>query len=91
MVRSLPNHSASRTRTRRLAYASALAGLALAGVVGLGLPHTPVQAQLKPESSIHCDALVSLPKSVLTDRLATLAPSRMRALDHALRVALSLA
>jgi serine protease Do len=39
----------SRTRTRRLAYASALAGLALAGVVGLGLPQSAVHAQLKPD------------------------------------------
>jgi mRNA interferase MazF len=49
-----------------------------------------IEEGLKHESSIHCDALVSLPKSMLTDRLATLAPSRMRALDHALRVALAL-
>lgn len=46
---------------------------------------------LKHESSIHCDALVSLPKSVLTDYIASLAPVRMRALDRALRVALALA
>src|SRR6185503_19630628 len=51
MVRSLPNHSASRTRTRRLAYASAVAGLALAGVVGLGLPQSAVRAQLKPDGA----------------------------------------
>jgi mRNA interferase MazF len=45
------------------------------------------------ESSIHCDALVSLPKSVLTDFVGSLARSRMRAraLDQALRVALALA
>jgi mRNA interferase MazF len=46
---------------------------------------------LKHESSIHCDALVSLPKSMLTDFVARLAPVRMRALDQALRVALALA
>ena len=46
---------------------------------------------LKHESSLHCDALVSLPKSMLTDFVASLAPSRMRALDQALRVALALA
>jgi mRNA interferase MazF len=45
---------------------------------------------LKHESSIHCDALVSLPKSVLTDFVASLAQPRMRALDQALRVALAL-
>lgn len=46
---------------------------------------------LKHDSSIHCDALVSLPKSMLTDFVASLAPVRMRALDQALRVALALA
>ena len=46
---------------------------------------------LKHESSIHCDALVSLPKSVLTNHVASLQLPRMRALDQALRVALALA
>jgi mRNA interferase MazF len=46
---------------------------------------------LKHESSIHCDALVSLPKPALTDYVASLRPSRLRALDHALGVALALA
>lgn len=45
---------------------------------------------LKHESSIHCDGLVSLPKPVLTDFVASLAPARLRALDQALRVALAL-
>jgi mRNA interferase MazF len=45
---------------------------------------------LQHESSIHCDALVSLPKSMLTDLVASLAQPRMRALDQALRVALAL-
>jgi mRNA interferase MazF len=46
---------------------------------------------LKHESSIHCDALVSLPKAMLTDYLASLKPARLRPLDQALRVALALA
>lgn len=46
---------------------------------------------LKRESSVHCDALVSLPKSMLTDYVASLSPARVRALDQALRVALALA
>jgi mRNA interferase MazF len=46
---------------------------------------------LKHESSIHCDALVSLPKPLLTDYLASLRPPQSRALDQALRVALALA
>ena len=46
---------------------------------------------LKHESSIHCDALVSLPKPLLTDYVAGLNPVRLRLLDQALRVALALA
>ena len=46
---------------------------------------------LKHESSIHCDALVSLPKPLLTDYVASLKTSQVRALDQALRVALALA
>ncbi len=46
---------------------------------------------LKHESSIHCDALVSLPKPLLTDYVASLKPVRLRALDEALRIALALA
>ena len=46
---------------------------------------------LKHESSIHCDALVSLAKPLLHDYVATLKPSKDRSLDQALRVALALA
>jgi mRNA interferase MazF len=46
---------------------------------------------LKHESSIHCDALVSLPKAALSDYVSNLKPVRMRALDQALRIALALA
>jgi mRNA interferase MazF len=45
---------------------------------------------LKHESSIHCDALVSLPKVQLTDFVVSLGPARLRELDQALRVALAL-
>lgn len=45
---------------------------------------------LKHDSSIHCDALVSIPKPLLTDHLASLKSARLRALDQALRVALAL-
>ena len=45
---------------------------------------------LKHDSSLHCDALVSIPKDLLTDFVASLAPPRQRALDDALRVALAL-
>jgi mRNA interferase MazF len=44
---------------------------------------------LKHASSIHCDALVSLSKSSLTDFVGTLGPDRLRVLNRALRIALA--
>ena len=44
---------------------------------------------LKHPSSIHCDALVSLPKSALTDYVGSLPLDRAQALDRALRIALA--
>ena len=46
---------------------------------------------LKHESVIHCDELVSLPKSALTDYVGTLSEPRLRELDGALVIALELA
>ena len=46
---------------------------------------------LKHDSSVHCDALVSVQKTLLTDFVGALPPKRERALDQALRVALGLA
>lgn len=45
---------------------------------------------LKHDSSIHCDELVSLPKSALTNYIGTLSPQKMKALDEALRIALDI-
>lgn len=45
---------------------------------------------LKHDSSIHCDELVSLPKSVLTHYIGQLSREKMRLLNQALRVALDL-
>ena len=45
---------------------------------------------LKHDSSILCDALVSLPKAALTDFVSALSPQRLADLDDALRVALAL-
>jgi mRNA interferase MazF len=50
-----------------------------------------IEDGFKHESSIHCDALISLPKAMLTDYVSRLRPARLRALDQALRVALALA
>ena len=45
---------------------------------------------LKHESSIHCDELVSLPKSVLTDYVGALSPEKIEELNEALRIALDI-
>lgn len=45
---------------------------------------------LKVPCSIHCDALVSLPKSALTDYIGALSPVGIAALDRALRIALAI-
>lgn len=46
---------------------------------------------LKHASSIHCDELVSLPKSMLTNYIGTLPLQKIQALDQALRIALDIA
>lgn len=45
---------------------------------------------LKHESSIHCDDLVSLPKTMLTDYVGSLSPEKLHELDRALAFALDL-
>jgi len=45
---------------------------------------------LKKESSIHCDELVSLPKSVLTHYVGSLKAAVLRALNAALTISLEL-
>ena len=45
---------------------------------------------LKHESSIHCDELVSLPKSVLTNFIGTLSPQKIKLLNQALGIALDI-
>jgi mRNA interferase MazF len=49
-----------------------------------------IEQGLKHESSVHCDELVSLPKSLLTNYLGSLELSKLLELDRALAVALSL-
>ena len=43
---------------------------------------------LKKESSIHCDELVSLPKSALTHHVGSLKPPALQQLNSALAIAL---
>lgn len=45
---------------------------------------------LKKDSSIHCDELVSMPKTILTNYVGALPNARMREFDAALRFALAL-
>ena len=45
---------------------------------------------LKHESSIYCDEIISIPKSVLTDYIGTLSPHKLVELNKALMIALDL-
>jgi len=49
-----------------------------------------VDEGLKHDSSIHCDELVSLPKSRLTHFIGTLPLHKIKALNKALRIALDI-
>jgi mRNA interferase MazF len=49
-----------------------------------------IEEGLKHESSIHCDEVVSLPKSMLTNYVGALSPKKIDALNHALRIALEI-
>lgn len=49
-----------------------------------------IEQGLKHTSSIHCDALMSLPKSRLTHFIGTLSAAKLGELDNALREALDL-
>ena len=51
---------------------------------------TGVEDGLKHDSSIHCDELISLPKSVLTNFVGSLSGKKITELNHALKVALDL-
>lgn len=49
-----------------------------------------VDEGLKHDSSIHCDELMSLPKTALTHYVGSLSPTKNTQLDRALAVALEL-
>jgi mRNA interferase MazF len=49
-----------------------------------------IEEGLKHDSSIHCDELVSLPKSVLTNYVGGLSPKKIDLLNYALRIALDI-
>jgi mRNA interferase MazF len=52
----------------------------------------PVGVAERPqhESSIHCDELISIPQSALTDFLATLPPDKIAGLDRTLAIAVGI-
>ena len=47
-----------------------------------------IEEGLKHDSSIHCDELVSLPKSYLTSYVGVLSVNKIRQLNQSLRIAL---
>ena len=49
-----------------------------------------IEEGLKHESSIHCDELVSLPKTMLTNYVGTLSPKKTDMLEQALKTALDI-
>jgi len=49
-----------------------------------------IEEGLKHDSSIHCDELVSLPKAALRHYVGTLPPSKIEAINEAIKVALDL-
>jgi len=49
-----------------------------------------VEEGLKHDSSVHCDELVSLPKSMLTNYAGALPAEKAEALNQALRIALGI-
>jgi mRNA interferase MazF len=59
-------------------------GLSTQVAVGIG-------EGLKHDSSIHCDALMSIPKALLTHYVGRLSEEKLAALDRALLIALDLA
>lgn len=59
--------------------------LGLATQVSIG-----IEEGLKHESSIYCDELISLPKSVLTNFIGSLSQQKIKELNQALKIALEL-
>ena len=49
-----------------------------------------VDEGLKHDSGVYCDELISLPKSMLTNYVGKLSPSKLHLLERALKIALQL-
>ena len=49
-----------------------------------------IQEGLNHDSAIHCDAPMSIPKSMLTNYVSSLSPAKLRELNQALLIALDL-
>ena len=46
-----------------------------------------IESGLKHVSAIHCDELINLPKSILTNFVGTLSTNLINELNHALKIA----
>jgi mRNA interferase MazF len=72
-------------------YATLVCAPVFSEVLGLPTQVTIGVAEgLKHESAIHCDGLMSLEKSRLTDFVGSLGPTKLQELAAALRAALAL-
>jgi mRNA interferase MazF len=49
-----------------------------------------IEEGLKHDSGVHCDELISLPKSMLTNYVGNLTPEKLNLLERALKIALQL-
>jgi mRNA interferase MazF len=48
-----------------------------------------VDEGMKHDSAVYCDALISIPKTMLTDYVGTLSEHKMKEVNIALRIALA--
>jgi mRNA interferase MazF len=49
-----------------------------------------IEEGLKHDTAIHCDELISLPKSMLTNFIGQLSAEKLKYLEHALKIALQI-
>jgi mRNA-degrading endonuclease toxin of MazEF toxin-antitoxin module len=80
LQRERADHTLQPTRSRRL---TARHGLFTQVAVG-------IDEGLKHESALYCDALLRIPKPMLTDFIGALSSAKVRELDRALAAALGI-
>jgi len=80
----------SRQETLDTSFSTAICAPVYSKYVGFPTQvETGIDEGLKHDSAIFCDALVSLPKSILTNYIGTLSAVKMEAVNTALRIALA--